>query len=200
MSDERVEAVAGVESPEAELVRRAQRGEEAAFETLLRLHERRVLRTAARLLGRWDLAEEAAQEAFVRLYRSIGRIDPSRGLASWLYRVVVNVSRDVGRRAGSGRFVTLDAVDENARQELRVSADHVTQPIEAEAERRLVRAALATLPEKERAAVVLRDIEGLSTREVAEILGSSEGTVRSQISTARVKIRRFVAGHGGRRP
>jgi RNA polymerase sigma-70 factor (ECF subfamily) len=113
--------------------------------------------------------------------------------------VVVNVSRDVGRRAGGGRLVPLDTLDDGETPEMRVSGDEVTRPLEVEAERRLVRAALATLPEKERAAVVLRDIEGLPTCEVAAILGSSEGTVRSQISTARVKIRRFVEAREERR-
>jgi RNA polymerase sigma-70 factor (ECF subfamily) len=200
MADERELGSASIEPASAELVRRAQAGDAAAFEALVELHERRVLRTALRILGRMDLAEDAAQETLVRLYRSIQRIDPARDLAPWLYRVVVNVSRDVGRRSGAGRFVPLDALEEGEGPEMRVSADEITRPLEAEAERRLVRAALATLPEKERAAVVLRDIEGLSTREVAEVLGSSEGTVRSQISTARVKIRRFVEAQGeGRR-
>ena len=66
--------------------------------------------------------------------------------------------------------------------------------------RRIIETALRTLTEKERAAVVLRDIEGLSTKEVAGILGSSETTVRSQISLARVKIKRFVDSFGKRRP
>jgi RNA polymerase sigma-70 factor (ECF subfamily) len=96
--------------------------------------------------------------------------------------------------------VPLDAIADGGRPELRVEADEVTRPIEVESERRLVRAAIETLPEKERAAVDLRDIEGLSTHEVAEILGSSEGTVRSQISTARAKIRRFVDAQEGRHP
>jgi RNA polymerase sigma-70 factor (ECF subfamily) len=200
MADERGLGSASVEPAGADLVRRAQAGDAAGFEALVEMHERLVLRTALRLLGRMDLAEDAAQETFMRLYRSIQRIDPMRDLAPWLYRVAVNVSRDVGRRSRAGRFVPLDALDEGEKPEMRVSADEITRPLDVEAERRLVRAALATLPEKERAAVVLRDIEGLSTREVAEILGSSEGTVRSQISTARVKIRRFVEALGeGRR-
>ena len=66
-------------------------------------------------------------------------------------------------------------------------------------QRRLVQAALLTLPPREREAIVLRDIEGLDTEEVARILGSSAGTVRSQVSTARVKIKRYVEAHGGTR-
>jgi RNA polymerase sigma-70 factor (ECF subfamily) len=192
MTDESAAESPGAGSAEAGVLCRAQAGDETAFEALVRLHERRVLRTALRLLGRLDLAEDAAQVTFMRLYRSLRRIDPERNLAPWLYRVVVNVSRDVGRRAAGGRWVPLQTIEGGERPELRVGPEEVTRPVELDAERRLVRAALATLPEKERAAVVLRDIEGLSTREVAEILGSSEGTVRSQISTARVKIRRFV--------
>ncbi len=149
-----------------------------------------VLRTALRLLGRSDQAQDAAQEAFLRLYRHLGRFDESRELGPWLYRVVVNVCRDMLRRSRSPRLLGLDTVSEAPDDR------HGPKTLEAAvtlAERRsLVQAALLTLPMKEREAIVLRDIEGLSTSDVARILGSSEGTVRSQISTGRVKIKRYV--------
>jgi RNA polymerase sigma-70 factor (ECF subfamily) len=176
----------------AEMIRRARQGDEMAFERLVQHHERAVLRTALRLLGRRDLAEDASQETFLRLHRFLHRFDISRDLTPWLYRVVVNVCRDLARRACSPRTVSLETLRSGEAAEMRVDADHIEQNAGLAWERRLVQAALATLPEKERAAIVLRDIEGLPTREVARILGSSEGTVRSQVCTARMKIRRFV--------
>ena len=158
-------------------------GESAAFEALLRTHEVMVARTALRLTGNRQDAQDAAQEVFLRLHRSLGRIDDTRNLPGWLYRVTVNVCRDIlSKRRNT------DSLDD-----VQVAVPSCT---EADLGRRqqlqLVEDALRTLPEKERAAVTLRDIEGLSTREVAEILGSSEATVRSQISAARTKIRKML--------
>jgi RNA polymerase sigma-70 factor (ECF subfamily) len=156
-----------------------------------------VLRTALRLLGNREAAQDAAQEAFLRLHRYLRRFDESRELGPWLYRIVVNVCRDLGRRRGSAPLVALDAVPAAARAATEDGARALDEAIERSRQRSLVQAALLTLPERERAAIVLRDIEGLPTAEVARILGSSEGTVRSQISTGRLKIKRFVQSRQG---
>ena len=178
----------------AEWVRRAREGDGTAFGLLVERHERMVLRTALRLLGRLDQAQDAAQETFLRMHRYLARFDEARDLGPWLYRVVVNASRDIARRRASSRLVPLDAVREADRTASRGGPEEIESAVSRAEQRRLVQAALDTLPEKERAAVVLRDIEGLPTAEVARILGSSEGTVRSQVSTARLKIKRFVEG------
>jgi RNA polymerase sigma-70 factor, ECF subfamily len=179
------------------LVRRAKAGDREAFEALLLQHERVVLRTALRLLGRMDLAQDAAQEVFLRMHKYLAQFDDERELGPWLYRMVVNVCHDL-RRRGDAAAVPLDDVDEPA------SADDVSGEVEGRIDRdrrrELVARALQALPEKERTAIVLRDIEGLSTSEVARILGSSETTVRSQISTGRVKVKRLVEQFLKRRP
>jgi RNA polymerase sigma-70 factor (ECF subfamily) len=163
----------------------AQSGDPAAFEALLRMHEVSVARTALRLTANRQDAQDAAQEVFLRLHCSLRRIDESRNLPGWLYRVTVNVCHDILRkRRNTG------SLDE---AEARLSVPSCTEAEVSRAQQlKLVDDALRTLPEKERAAVTLRDIEGLSTREVAEILGSSEATVRSQISAARLKIRKML--------
>jgi RNA polymerase sigma-70 factor, ECF subfamily len=151
------------------------------FEELVAAHERMVLRTAYRLLGRLEDAQDAAQEVFLRLFRNLGRVegDPK----AWLYRVTVNVCNDHHRR----RMPVAD-LDEHR-------ADPAPDPeraITLDERKRLLMEGLATLGERERTSVVLRDIEGLSTAETAAILGVEEGTVRSHISTARVKLARYV--------
>jgi RNA polymerase sigma-70 factor, ECF subfamily len=161
----------------------AQSGDPAAFEALLRMHEVLVARTALRLTANRQDAQDAAQEVFLRLHRSLRRIDDSRNLPGWLYRVTVNVCRDIVRKRRN-----TDSLGD-----IQVAVPSSTEADLGRAQQlRLVEDALRTLPEKERAAVALRDIEGLSTREVAEILGSSEATVRSQISAARLKIRKML--------
>ena len=168
----------------ADVLSRARRGDEAAFEELMRMHEGQVLRTALRLLGRIEDAEDAAQEAFLRLYRHLRAFRTLAEIRPWLYRVTVNVSYDIGRKRR--RFVAErhgePAVEQNQEGE-----------ISLEQRRELLAEALTYLPEKERAAVVLREVEGLETAEVAGILGSSPETVRTQVSTGRARLREIVA-------
>jgi RNA polymerase sigma-70 factor (ECF subfamily) len=160
--------------------------EAADFERVVIEHQRRVLMTALRLLGNLEDARDAAQDVFLRLHKHIARFDADRDIAPWLYRMTVNVCFDLRRKRKETADLDIvhpaaPAFDPLADRELR--------------ERRAaVAKALLRLPEKERAAVTLRDIEGLSTSEVARILGSSEATVRSQISTARVKLARYLKG------
>jgi RNA polymerase sigma-70 factor (ECF subfamily) len=143
-------------------------------------HRQQVVRTAYRILGNLEDAQDAAQEVFLRLLRKLSQIDgdPSR----WLYRVTVNVCLDVLRR----RRPVLEVVDR---------ADPAPGPDRAMAmseRKQVLMDGLQTLSESERAAVILRDIEGLTTREVAAILGVEEATIRSQISMARVKLAKYV--------
>ena len=148
------------------------------------VHQQRVLRTAYRLLGRMEDAQDATQEVFLRLLRNLQRVDCDDPKA-WLYRVTVNVCNDQHRR----RRLVLEPVD---RADPTPGALHT---LEMEDRKRLLMQGLATLPERERQAVVLRDIEGLSTQEVAEILGVEEVTVRSQISKARIRLAEYVRKH-----
>jgi RNA polymerase sigma-70 factor, ECF subfamily len=179
------------------LVRRAKAGDREAFEALLLRHERAVLHTALRLLGRLDLAQDAAQEVFLRMHKYLARFDDERELGPWLYRVAVNVCRDLHRRSGR-ETLSLEDVEEPTATAAGVG--EIEARLDQARRRRLVARALQALPEKERAALVLRDIEGLSTAEVAEILGSSETTVRSQISTGRVKVKKLVEEYLRGRP
>jgi RNA polymerase sigma-70 factor (ECF subfamily) len=178
----------------AEWIRRARAGEDRAFALLVERHERMVLRTALALLGRLDDAQEAAQDAFLRLHKYLDRFDETRELGPWLYRVVVNVCHDLARRRAWKRLVPLDEAGHADHPGLRLGPETLEDGVSRAQQRRLVQEALATLPPKERTVIVLRDIEGLATVEVARILGSSEGTVRSQACTARLKIKAFVEG------
>lgn len=150
----------------------------ADFDELMRLHEQMVLRTAWHLLGSIADAEDAAQEVFLRLHRNLRRVEGDA--RPWLYRVTVNVCRDLYR----ARLAA-------------VSLEDAPEPwVEAAAEdvlaRDLVRQGLHRLSESERVAVVLREIEGRDTAEVAQVLGCSEATVRSHVSNGRAKLKAYV--------
>jgi RNA polymerase sigma-70 factor (ECF subfamily) len=179
----RYPGIVAVEGP-PDLLARARRGDEAAFEELMRIHERLVLRTAVRLLGRLEDAQDAAQEVFLRLYRKLGIFGSPADIRPWLYRVTVNVCCDLGRKRGH-------AAPELPGEEACVDENRLEQ-ISLERRRELLAEALTYLPEKERAAIVLREIEGLDTAEVAAILGSTPVTVRSQVSTGRARLREIV--------
>lgn len=156
-----------------------------SFDQTVRARSPQILRTAYRILGNWADAEDVAQETFVRLHRhGLRTFANEAALASWLYRVAVNLCLDSRRRRrASGELPELPSVE--------ASAEAVA--IREEQKERLMQA-LAKLPPKERAAVVLREIEGLSSAEVAEVLGSSEGTVRSQVFKAIGRLRRILIG------
>ncbi|MFY9725449.1 MAG: sigma-70 family RNA polymerase sigma factor [Bryobacteraceae bacterium] len=184
-----VEASEGPEGRDSAL-EAARAGDRAAFDLLMRRHERLVLGTAYRLTGNLEDAQDASQEVFLRLYRNLGKIEAGH-LAAWLYRVTVNVCHDARRRRPN-------TVPVDDAPELAAAGD--PQQSAGESERRaLLLRSLRVLSEKERAALVLRDLEGLSTAEVARALGSSVVTVRSQISKARLKMRDFVERYSRRR-
>jgi RNA polymerase sigma-70 factor (ECF subfamily) len=171
------------------LQERAVTGDRAAFEQIWIRHERRIVTVAFRLLGRLEDAQDVAQEIFIRASRYLHRFDPKKPIEPWLIRMTVNVCRTASRkrRMTEHLFVDVDPqfVDRSA------SRDPHTELAEAQ-QRELLHRALAELPERERAAIVLRDIEGFSTAEVAEILGSSEATVRVQLSSARIKVKNAI--------
>ena len=154
---------------------------EATFERLMALHERLVLRTAWRLLGRLEDAQDAAQEVFLRLYKHLGDVDES-ALQAWLYRTTVNVCYDaLRRRPREGELVIEPSI-----------AAEGSAPLEDADKRRLLAEGLKRLPPQERAAVTLCSIEGLSTSQAVEILGLAEGTVRSHLSLARTRLKEYV--------
>lgn len=168
------------------LVERAIAGDADAFEQIVVRHERRVLNLALRFMGNVADAQDASQESFLRAYRYLHRFNPDKPLGPWLMRIAVNVCCDMRRRRRQ-RSQRLEAV---LMRESTPDTPHTD--LAAEEEKRQLREALDRLPDKQRAAIVLRDIEGLPTKEVAEILGSSESTIRVQISNARLKLREIL--------
>lgn len=182
----------------AVLIRRTIQGDSSAFEQVIVRYERRVIGLAMKLLGESADAQDAAQEVFLRVFRYIHRLDLQRPLEQWLMRMTVNVCRDIGRKRQQRRATF--AQSESPESIACTNSDNPHSEMVVEEERRLLRKALDHLPEKERIALILRDIEGLSTTEVAAVLESSETTVRSQVSRARVRLKNAIEEMiGGRR-
>ncbi len=175
---------------------RARGGDRAAFEDLLRGHERLVFGTAWSLLGAVEDAEDAAQEVFLKLYRHLDSLDPARPLAAWLYRVTVNVCRTFARQRRVRPTVLLG----DATETLVGAGTDPAAAAEIEEEQLMVTQGLRTLTKKERTVMTLHDLEGISTREVAAAQGISEVTVRTHLCRARLKMRTFRERWHQRRP
>jgi RNA polymerase sigma-70 factor (ECF subfamily) len=182
------------------LLTRAASGDAAAFEQIVVRHERRVLTLSWRLLGAMEDAQDAAQEVFLRTFKYLHRFDAKKPFEPWLVRMTVNVCRDLGKARQLRGAVLVEQRDSYDRVEPRDPGNDPHEELQFEQQRQMLYRALNELPEKERTAFVLRDIEGMTTAETADALGSSEATIRSQISTARLKIRKCVERmKGGRR-
>jgi RNA polymerase sigma-70 factor (ECF subfamily) len=173
----------------ARLIERAAAGDMAAFEEIMKHSEQRVMRMTWRMLGNEADARDAAQEVFLRVYKYLGRFKQDQPFFAWVYQITLNVCRDIAkkRRQYNNHFTSL----EDGEAGFVVSDDQgdAEEALIRVQERELIIRAIATLPEREREAILLRDLEGFSTDEVAHIMRSSATTVRSQISSARQKIR-----------
>lgn len=165
---------------EQELVEAARCGDRAAFAGLVRSCERAVLGLAYSVVGDADLAGDVAQEAFIRAWRGIEKLDDSARFRGWLGRIVRNVAADQLRARQKMRIVqpddgrhTVDPTIDADRTELRGSINN----------------ALATLDEISRAIVVLRYYEQLSSKEIAELMEMTPASVDMRLSRARVELR-----------
>src|SRR3954471_19718053 len=145
------------------ILERAATGDVSAFEQVMLRTERLGMGTARRMLGNPADAEEAAQEVFLRVYKYLHRFDRTKPFEPWLYRLTINVCNDIAsRRPRPGEEIPAEEHEPAAH-----SADPLDS-LHADEQRRLIQSALSSLPEKQRAAVVLRDLQGLSTAEVAD--------------------------------
>ena len=181
---------AGLAETEASLLARAQAGDVAAFERLSSAYADRLFMLLLRLLGDRAEAEDVAQEVMLRAWQGITRFRGQSSYFTWLYRIAVNeATRALETRARLPAGVTLGA------DELQLPApgtlDPSRQAENSELRRALVRA-LADLPPPLRTALVLRDVEGLSTQEAAEIAGVGEAAFKSRLHQARLRVRAAI--------
>jgi len=168
----------------------AQAGDPLAFEALVVRYERAMLRFAYRMLGNLEEAKDASQEVFVRLHRYLHRLDAARDPSPWLHQMMRNVCHDLLSRRGRFHAVSLDEDPEPLHPDPHTPDPH--EQLDRVRQQARLQQALTQLPERERAALILRDVEGHSAAEAARLLGSSEVTVRSQASRARSRLRQIL--------
>jgi len=179
-----------------ELMARLAAGDREALAPLMERHYRRLYRIALSYLRQPDDALDVVQECFVKAYRNAGRWDGSAAAAPWLGRIAVNLSIDRWRR-NQRRLRTFAPLPEGDHDpSLGGSDDGPERPLAGREARERLRAALATLPERQRAVVVLRHYQDLSLDEIARTLGISLGTVKSSLHRALHRLRGGLAGEG----
>lgn len=175
---------------EQALVGRAKAGDRMAFEALVRRNADRLYAVVLRFSATEADAEDATQEAFVRAWRSIERFRGDSRFFTWLYPIGVNeAKRILERRPNAGTVVS---VEERPIDDLTDEAPEPQPRAEQVELRGVLEGAIRRLPEKYRAAVVLRDVEGLSTAEAAEALGLHEAAFKSRLHRGRMTLRRDV--------
>jgi RNA polymerase sigma-70 factor (ECF subfamily) len=175
---------------EARLLARAQAGDVSAFERLSSAYADRLFMLLLRLLGDRGEAEDVAQEVMLRAWRGIARFQGQSSYFTWLYRIAVNeANRALEKKARRPAGVSIGA------QELQLPASPAYDPsrqAENSELRRVLGQALAELPPALRTAIVLRDVEGLSTQEAAEIAGVSQAAFKSRLHQARLRVRAAI--------
>lgn len=189
-------AGAGASAPRAAelaLVDRCRRGELGAFEELYRTHAGRIFSLAVRMLGNNADAEDLLQEIFLNAHRKLESFRGESALGTWLYRLATNQILDHVRSRAARTGQLTDGLDDAS-----ALADGIGHRLGDRAIDRIdLERALSQLPEGCRAAFVLHDVEGLEHREVADVLGIAEGTSKSQVHKARLRLRVLLGRTSG---
>ena len=166
-------------STEAEFLIRAQQGDRNAFSELVRIHAQGVFNVIYRMCGDTLIAEDAAQETFIRAWQNLSSYQPQTSLRNWLYRIAFNAAMDMIRkekRILPNNIEDLQLADERPGPESMLSNQEQTN---------LVQRAVLSLPDASRAVLVLREYEGMSYHEIANTLDIPVGTVMSRLNYAR---------------
>jgi RNA polymerase sigma-70 factor (ECF subfamily) len=181
------------------LIERAQRGDKAAFRQIVDRYERRAVMLAMAIVRDENDARELAQEAFLRVYRHLDDFNRDSTFFTWLYRIITNLGIDFLRRPFH-KYAAADTDPVDPDQGLDLDAPFIgrlegANPADVVRRREIasrIQEALEALPSYHRAAIVMREIDGLSYEEMAEVAGVSKGTIMSRLFHARQKLQRAL--------
>ena len=181
------------ETDDVVLVRKAKQGDQDAFQQLVERHQVRIFHHALRMMGNQQDAEEVLQDTFVQVFRNLDRFEERSRFSTWIYRIATNEALMRLRKASRKREVfledTLGKDGERYAEEIRDFARSALDQVLDDEVRQLLTRVLAELPEEYRAVFVMRDMDGLSNAEVAEVLGISVPAVKSRLHRSRLYLR-----------
>jgi len=177
---------------DVDLMLKFQAGDVSAFEQLMRKHQKSVINTIYRFIGNGAEAEELAQEVFLKVYNSVQKYKPKAKFSTWLYKIVTNLCLNELRRK---RFepVSLDDLAEETNDF--IDAKQIPPDIALERKELVIRVkkAVESLPEKQRMALILREYDGLSYKEIAEVMGCSVASIQSRLQRAKATLKEKLA-------
>ncbi len=183
-----------------------QTGDSAKFKSLVRRYQNRIYNAAFRILGSPDEAEEVTQDTFLKVHQGLSGFRKEASFASWIFRIAHNLCVDIVRTKQRRTGVKVVSFDPQSTQNeddpqdqnsaLSQIADPLPSPaqkVDLEEQQVFIEKSLMELPESQRTVVVLHDIEGFQYQEIADIVGTSVGTVRSRLHYGRIKLREILA-------
>lgn len=190
--------------PEGRLIHRLRKRDEAAFNELVLTYESQVYRLAFRMLGNSEEARDLAQEVFVQVFRSIENFRGDSKIGTWLFRITVNLSKNQNKYLARRQKKLHSELDESIGVDTSgargVTSGETTEPEEramAGQIEQIIAQSLMSLDEEHRTIVILRDVEGLSYEEVAQIADLPLGTLKSRLHRARALLRQMIEAATG---
>ncbi|MBA1335106.1 MAG: hypothetical protein HPY66_0728 [Firmicutes bacterium] len=185
---------------ELRLVERSKEGDLQAFEELVLMYQKQIYNLGYRMMGNEEDACDIAQEAFLRAYKSIGKFNLKSRFGTWIYRIAMNLCIDELRKRKKTKLYPIVHNDNPEDKQYKLVSDAGDLPeelVEKKETRLKVQQAINRLPEDHRTMIVLRDIQGRSYQEIADIMGLNLGTVKSRISRARYNLKEEIEKQTG---
>lgn len=183
-------------SNEQLLLERSKTGDIAAFEMLIEAYQKKIFNLAYRMIGNYDDAGDLAQEAMIRIFKSISNFKEQSSLSTWIYRITTNVCLDEIRKKKNRKVLSLDEeihADDGDMQRQIMSDDPLPDELMEKKElQQIIISAIESLPEDQRLVIMLRDIQELSYDEIARVLDCPAGTVKSRINRARFALKNVL--------
>ena len=175
------------------LLRKAQHGDPEAFEQLITPLEQLIWRICWHYTGNRESAEDCGQETMIRIWRSLDSYRGDCALESWVYRIAANCCMDYLRKKKRDKSVSMEPMREQGFDPADPSPGTEEQVVAADEQKRL-REAIAQLPENQREALILTQLEKVPYEEAAKLLGVSEGTIKSRVNRAKARLKEILSG------
>lgn len=174
---------------ETQLVKKSRAGNIEAFEQLISAYERKAYNIALRIMGNEEDAKDMAQEAFIRIFKSISKFKEQSSFSTWMYRIVTNVCLDEIRKRKNSKVISMDSGIETDNGEIKMELKSDSQTPEEAFQRKenikIILDAVNELSDDYKSVIVLREMQGFSYEEISNIMECSIGTVKSRINRAR---------------
>ena len=175
------------------LLRKAQHGDPEAFEQLITPLEQLIWRICWHYTGNRESAEDCGQETMIRIWRSLDSYRGDCALESWVYRIAANCCMDYLRKKKRDKSVSMEPMQEQGFDPADPSPGTEEQVVAADEQKRL-REAITMLPEDQREALIMTQLEKVSYEEAAKLLGVSEGTIKSRVNRAKARLKEILSG------